>query len=102
MTTTTAEPNVFSTTQLSLAVYLHATRSLYFLKVQSTGPYRYQFLFRDPKGVGNRCEMEMESGKLVSAAAIFASQKYMRHLLKREKRKTTTGASNDRNSLSTR
>ena len=98
----TAAQKNFRTTQLSLAIYLHASRSLEFVKVEEMSPNRYAFLFGDDDGQGPRHQMEMESGKLVSAAAIFASQKYMRHLLEQEKRKTITGASNDRNSLSTR
>jgi hypothetical protein len=91
----------FRTTQLSLAIYLHASRALEFLKVERIGPNRFEFLFRDDDEQGPRHEMEMESGKPVSAAAIFASQKYLRQVLtKAQNTPNITGVSNDRTNYS--
>ncbi len=70
--------NPFKTERLQLATYLHATERLPFLGCESDGTGKVAFAFEDLNGVGPQLELEYEKGAPCSAAALFASQKYLR------------------------
>ena len=68
----------FSTVRLQLAAYLHAGKLLPFLRCEPGAAGKVAFLFDDPAGAGPQLEYEYENGAACSAAALFASQKYLR------------------------
>jgi hypothetical protein len=71
-------PSTFITERLQLAAYLHAVRVLPFLRCEAGAIGKVAFLFDDPAGAGPQLEYEYENGAACSAAALFASQKYLR------------------------
>jgi hypothetical protein len=70
--------NTFSTERLQLAAYLHASRRLLLSDCKPVGGGKATFLFDDPTGAGPQLELEYENGAACSAAALFASQKFLR------------------------
>ncbi len=69
----------FSTERLPLAISLHASGRLRFLRCVRNGPDRVEFLFEDMEAKGSEAELEFDRGTLMVAASdIFASQKYLR------------------------
>lgn len=74
----------FITERLPLAVYLHATDSLKLLDCKPVRLHKVAFVFDDPNDQAAKHTLDFEQGKPVSAAAIFASQKYLRRLMSRE------------------
>jgi len=69
--------NLFITERLPLAVYLHASRRLRFSHCKHQES-KVQFVFLDPSDQGDQLELEFESGAVVAANSLFASQKYLR------------------------
>lgn len=74
----------FKTERLPLAVYLHASQSLTLIGCEPSGLRKIRFIFDDPDSKASSCELDFETGRPISAAAIFASQKYLRQLMIRE------------------
>lgn len=72
------ENGTFQTERLQLASYFHASRSLLLSDCKPVGGGKVAFLFDDPTGAGPQLEFEYENGAACSAAALFASQKYLR------------------------
>ena len=70
--------NVFVTERLPLAIYLHASQRLRFSHCQLAGDGKVQFVFADPGNEGDHRELDFESGAVVPANSLFASQKYLR------------------------
>jgi hypothetical protein len=70
--------NIFITERLPLAVYLHASARLHFSHCEQAGGDKVQFVFADPGNQGDHAELEFESGAVVPANSLFASQKYLR------------------------
>lgn len=70
--------STFTTERLQLAAYLHAVKLLPFLRCEPGATGKVAFLFADPAGAGPQLEYEYENGAACSAAALFASQKYLR------------------------
>jgi len=70
--------STFQTERLPLAAYLHASRSLLLADCKPVGSGKVAFLFDDPTGAGPQLEFEYENGAACSAAALFASQKFLR------------------------
>jgi hypothetical protein len=68
----------FSTERLQLAVFLHATDRLPYLCCESNDQGKARFVFDDPRQIGPQSELEFDRGALVSATALFASQKFLR------------------------
>jgi hypothetical protein len=71
---------IFVTERLPLAIFLHATERLGFLRCE---PKEYNsgkvtFIFSDPDSAGTAVELEFDRGALVPATALFASQKFLR------------------------
>jgi hypothetical protein len=68
----------FSTERLQLAIFLHATGRLRFLRCELSGNGKVRFVFADPEQMGAQVELEFDRGAPVSATALFASQKFLR------------------------
>ena len=68
----------FSTERLQLAIYLHASGRLSFTGCHKIGFDKVLFTFADPEHMGDQLEFDFERGALISAQAIFASQKFLR------------------------
>jgi hypothetical protein len=71
-------PGVFSTQRLQLAIYLHATQRLPFLRCESEGASKVRFVFEDSLNTGPQAELEFDRGAETAASGLFASQKYLR------------------------
>ena len=68
----------FTTERLPLAIFLHATERLRFLRCEPTQTRKITFVFHDPEGMGSEVELEFDRGATVPATALFASQKFLR------------------------
>jgi hypothetical protein len=68
----------FSTERLQLAIYLHASQRLPFLRCEAQDIGKIRFVFEDATQDGSDAELEFDRGTEVSATALFASQKYLR------------------------
>ena len=68
----------FLTERLQLAVFLHATGQLRFLRCERSRPGKVRFVFEDPESIGNDLELDFDRGATVSGSALFASQKFLR------------------------
>jgi len=73
--TTAAE---FSTKSLQLAIFLHASDLLPYLRTEPNGDGKVNFVFRDDKGQGQEFQLEFSRGAVVSARNLFASQTFLR------------------------
>jgi hypothetical protein len=70
--------STFRTERLPLAIFLHATASLPFLRCVPGSNARVIFEFSDPENRGHQMELEFDRGALMPAVALFASQKFLR------------------------
>jgi len=68
----------FSTERLQLAIYLHASQRLPFLRCEAGDKGKARFVFEDPTCLGPHVELDFDRGAVVAATAIFASQKFLR------------------------
>ena len=68
----------FATKRLHLAIFLHASGRLPFLRTESCGDGKSQFVFGDEQCWGPQFELEFERGAAVSARNIFSSQTFLR------------------------
>jgi hypothetical protein len=72
-------PNtVFFTERLQLAIYLHATDKLSFLRCEPSESGRLRFVFDDPGGIAPDLELAFDRGATVNACSLFGSQKFLR------------------------
>jgi hypothetical protein len=71
-------PKTFSTERLQLAIYLHASRSLPFLRCEGQPSGKVRFVFEDGQHTGSEAELEFDLGAQVAAFALFAAQKFLR------------------------
>jgi hypothetical protein len=70
---------VFATERLPLAIFLHATERLRFLRCEAADRSgKLAFVFADPERLGTELELEFDRGATVPATALFASQKFLR------------------------
>jgi hypothetical protein len=84
----------YRTERLPLAIAIHASGRIAFLRCERIGPEHVEFVFDDPESKGTEVELEFDSGKLtVIASEIFASQKYLRRRMSEalENRRTRNG-----------
>jgi len=73
------ETGTFRSERLPLAIAIHASERLPFLRCERAGPNRVEFVFLDAEGRGAELELLYDSGALVlPAVRIFASQKFLR------------------------
>lgn len=75
---------IFSTERLQLAVYLHASGKLVFLRCEPATNNKIRFVFEDPESSGPQVELEFDRGAEVAASDLFASQKYLRRKMSEE------------------
>ena len=71
-------PQTFSTERLQLAIYLHASERLPFLRCETQESGKIRFVFEDSVNNGPQVELEFDRGAKVTATDLFASQKYLR------------------------
>lgn len=85
------QTNTFSTERLPLAVFLHATDRLRFLRCEPSSNGKLRFVFDDPEQIGPSAELEFDRGASVSATALFASPKFLRRRMSGTIENRTTG-----------
>ena len=73
-----SQPGAFATERLPLAIYLHATQTLPFIRCESARSGKIRFVFEDPYNAGSQAELEFDRGGEVAASDLFASQKFLR------------------------
>lgn len=74
----------FRTEDLPLAAFLHATRRLPFVGCESiNGNGRIAFLFEDPNGEGEHCQVQFESGAECPAVSFYDSVRHLRRVMTR-------------------
>ena len=71
-------PKTFSTERLQLAIYLHASGRLPFLRCETQPSGRVRFVFADSDSLGSQAELEFDLGAVIAASNLFASQKFLR------------------------
>jgi hypothetical protein len=79
----------FATKRLQLAIYLHATGHLQFLRTEPGGDSKLWFVFCDDHSSGPQLELDFDRGAVVAARNIFSSQTYLRRQM--------SGAENQKN-----
>jgi hypothetical protein len=82
----------FATKRLQLAIYLHATGHLQFLRTEPGGDSKLWFVFCDDQHAGPQLELDFDRGAVVAARNIFSSQTYLRRQM--------SGAENQNNGAS--
>jgi hypothetical protein len=75
----------FSTERLQLAIYLHASQRLPFLRCEAQSSGKVRFVFDDPDNAGPQAELEFDRGAAIAASSLFASQKFLRRKMTEEK-----------------
>ena len=90
--------STFSTERLQLAIYLHASQRLPFLRCEAQASGKVRFVFGDPNSEGTEAELEFDRGAKVAATELFASQKFLRRKMSEEVRQSETlnRSTNDR------
>ena len=70
----------FSTKILQVAIYVHASETLPYLRTEPDPALRgkVNFVFDDPDGRGQQLQLEYNRGAAVSARDLFASQTFLR------------------------
>jgi hypothetical protein len=70
----------FSTKSFQLAIFIHASESLPYLRTEPDrgASGKVNFIFRDDAGRGSQLQLEYNRGAAVSARNLFASQTFLR------------------------
>ena len=68
----------FATKSLQLAIFLHASELLPYLRTEPNGDGKLNFVFRDDNGRGQQLQLEFSRGAVVAARNLFASQTFLR------------------------
>jgi hypothetical protein len=70
----------FSTKNLQLAVFIHASQLLPYLRTERAGAAqdKLRFVFSDPDVRGSQIQLDYNLGAQVAARSLFASQTYLR------------------------
>jgi hypothetical protein len=86
------KPAEFSTKTLSLAIYLHASEALSYLRTEPDPALhgKVNFIFADSDGRGPQLQLEYNRGAAVPARNLFASQTFLRQQM-------TTAIENSKN-----
>lgn len=63
---------------MQLAIYLHASGRLPFLRCEAQPSGKARFAFEDREQNGSEAELEFDRGAQVAASDLFASQKFLR------------------------
>jgi len=70
--------NEFSTKSLQLAIFLHASELLPYLRTEPNGGGKVNFVFLDANAQGQQFQLEYSRGAAVVARNLFASQTFLR------------------------
>lgn len=70
--------HVFRTGRLPVAMFIHASNRLRFLRVEPIGDARMEFVFDDPECQGPELEYEFEQGAKLAANIMYAALKFLR------------------------
>jgi len=70
--------NLFCTTRLPLATFIHASNRLTLASCELARAGKVEFVFTDPEHTGEDAELAFENGECVPAKSLFASQTYLR------------------------
>lgn len=81
---TNDNPQTFQTERLQLAIYLHASDGLDFVRCELTGNGKVRFVFRDPNSKAEDLELAFDRGANCAASDLFASQKFLRRKMSEE------------------
>jgi hypothetical protein len=75
-----SKPTEFSTKSFQLAIFLHASEALPYLRTEpdSDAHGKVNFIFRDDACRGPQLQLEYNRGVAVSARNLFASQTFLR------------------------
>jgi len=93
----------FVTKRLPLAVFLHASSALRYLRIEpSEQDRKMRFLFRDDEKQGAQLEIQFERGATVSAKDLFASQTFLRRQISEAENRRINGERSHVNLVSTR
>jgi hypothetical protein len=70
----------FSTKSLQLAIFIHASQLLPYLRAERDGAAqdKLRFVFSDPEGRGSQIQLDYNLGAAVPARNLFASQTFLR------------------------
>jgi len=89
----------FSTKSFQLAIFIHASDSLPYLRTEpdAHNPGKVKFIFLDDAGRGPQLQLEYNSGAAVPARNLFASQTFLRQQMTEINETSKNGdSSNDR------
>lgn len=91
----------FTTERLPLAIFLHATERLPYLRCDvSSRSGKILFVFSDQDSQGPQAELEFDRGAAAPATAIFASQRFLRRTMTETLNNRSTENRNDYTSRS--
>lgn len=68
----------FSTKRFQLAIFLHASRALPYLRTDSASDGKLRFIFTDERLIGAQLELDFDRGAEVPARDLFSSQTFLR------------------------
>jgi len=68
----------FPTKRLQLAIFLHASGALTYLRAEPNGDGKVRFVFRDEERRGSEIEFQFDRGATVAARDLFSSQTFLR------------------------
>jgi hypothetical protein len=86
----------FSTKSLQLAIFLHASELLPYLRVEPDRDAngKVNFVFQDDAGQGHQLQLEYSRGAAVAARNLFASQTFLRQQMSGITENSNIGESN--------
>jgi hypothetical protein len=88
----------FPTKRLQLAIYLHASGLLPFLRTEPNGDGKVRFVFQDADRKGSQFELDFDRGATVCARDIFSSQTFLRRQMNDAFENRKTGGRSDHTS----
>ena len=83
----------FATKSLQLAIFLHASELLPYLRTEPNEDGKVNFVFRDDQGEGQKFQLEYSRGAVVAARNLFASQTFLRQQMSGITENSNNGAS---------
>jgi hypothetical protein len=94
----------FSTKSLQLAIFIHASQSLPYLRTEPDNRERTKmnFIFLDNESRGSQIQLDFQSGASVVARNLFASQTFLRQQMSEVSEKSKNGESSNGHRLSPR
>src|SRR5215470_20362225 len=81
----------FPTKRLQLAIFLHASGALTYLRAEPNGDGKVRFVFRDEERRGSEIEFQFDRGATVAARDLFSSQTFLRRQMSEAIENRTNG-----------